>query len=184
MRNSAQNTMLAVAPPTSASGPVRFLNCESGRRAVAAWECPSGRETLPEGGKYHMGSASEPVKLRVLIVEDEALIRWAVAEALTDAGHSVTQAWDKATALRALSEAPSPDVVLLDFRLPDSNDLSLLAAIRRRSPSSAVVMMTAHGTPETIAGARAMGAYRVMAKPFDLREVEAVLVEAYRAVSH
>jgi two-component system response regulator PilR (NtrC family)/two-component system response regulator AtoC len=121
------------------------------------------------------------LKLRVLIVEDEALIRWAVTETLTDAGHAVTQSWDKATALRALSADPSPDVVLLDFRLPDSDDLSLLAAIRQESPSSAVVMMTAHGTPETIAGARALGAYHVMAKPFDVSQVEGVLVDAYHA---
>jgi DNA-binding NtrC family response regulator len=123
-------------------------------------------------------------KLHVLIVEDESLIRWAVAETLTRAGHTVTESWDAATALQALAEAPSPDVVLLDYRLPDSNDLDLLATIRRTSPSSAVVMMTAYGTPETVAGARALGAYDVMAKPFDVEEVEGVLVNAYRARTH
>jgi DNA-binding NtrC family response regulator len=124
-------------------------------------------------------------KLRVLIVEDEALIRWAVTETLTQAGHTVTESWDAATALRALSEAPAPlDVVLLDFRLPDSNDLGLLRKIRTHSPSTAVVMMTAHGTPETVEGARALGAYDVMAKPFDVRQVEPVLVDAVRARAH
>jgi len=123
-------------------------------------------------------------RLRVLIVEDESLIRWAVSETLTQAGHTVTESWDAATALRALAEAPSPDVVLLDFRLPDSNDLGLLATIRTRSPSSAVVMMTAHGTPETVAGARALGAYEVIAKPFDVGQVEGVLVDACRARTH
>jgi DNA-binding NtrC family response regulator len=121
--------------------------------------------------------------LRVLIVEDEPLIRWAVAETLTQAGHSVTESGDAATALRVLAEA-APDVVLLDFRLPDSNDLALLAAIRRQSPSSAVVMMTAHGTTETAAGAQALGVYEIMAKPFDVRRVEAVLVDACRARTH
>jgi DNA-binding NtrC family response regulator len=120
-------------------------------------------------------------KLRVLIVEDEALIRWAVAETLTRSGHTVTESSDAATALQALAEAPSPDVVLLDYRLPDSNDLGLLSTIRSKSPSSAVVMMTAYGTPETVAGARALGAYDVMAKPFDVDQVESVLVSAYHA---
>jgi DNA-binding NtrC family response regulator len=122
-------------------------------------------------------------KLRVLIVEDEPLIRWAVADTLTNAGHSVTESGDAATTLRVLAEA-APDVVLLDFRLPDSNDLALLAAIRRQSPASAVVMMTAHGTEETVVGARALGVYDIMAKPFDVRRVEGVLVDACRAHVH
>lgn len=123
--------------------------------------------------------------LRVLIVEDEGLIRWAVAEALKQAGHTVTESWDAVTAMRALTESRVPmDVVLLDFRLPDSNDLRLLAAIRRQAPSSAVVMMTAHGTPETVAGAIALGAHAVIAKPFDVNRVGAVLVDAHEARAH
>jgi DNA-binding NtrC family response regulator len=120
--------------------------------------------------------------LRVLIVEDEGLIRWAVAEALKQAGHTVTESWDAATAMRALTESRVPmDVVLLDFRLPDSNDLRLLAAIRRQAPSSAVVMMTAHGTPETVAAAVALGVHAVIAKPFDLNRVGTVLADACQA---
>jgi DNA-binding NtrC family response regulator len=98
-------------------------------------------------------------RLTVLVVEDESLIRWAVAEALRAAGHAVLEAPDAATALRIVAEAAHPvDAVLLDLRLPDSSDLSLLAAIRRQTPPTAVVMMTAHGTREEAAGARALGA--------------------------
>lgn len=119
--------------------------------------------------------------LHLLVVEDEALLRWAIVETLTGAGHAVEQAGDGATARRAITEASSPiDAVLLDFRLPDSNDLSLLADIRRLSPPTAVVMMTAHGTPETLAGARALGVYDILSKPFDVRDVERVLLEAHR----
>lgn len=119
--------------------------------------------------------------LHVLVVEDEALLRWALVETLTGAGHAVDQAGDGASARRAMTDATSPiDAVLLDFRLPDSNDLTLLADIRRLSPSTAVVMMTAHGTPETLAGARALGVYDILAKPFDLRDVERVLLDACR----
>lgn len=120
--------------------------------------------------------------LRVLIVEDETLIRWAVAEALTAAGHTVLEAPDAATALRVVDEAAEPiDAVVLDLRLPDSSDLSLLAAIRRNTPSSAVVMMTAHGTPEDAAGARALGAFEVVEKPFDVRKMERLVTAACRA---
>jgi DNA-binding NtrC family response regulator len=123
--------------------------------------------------------------LRVLVVDDELLIRWALSEILSDQGHSVTQADTGAAALRALDRADEPmDVVLLDLRLPDSDGLGLLQAIRRQSPGSAVVMMTAHGTQDIQTGARALGAYDVLAKPFDLHLVEPILVKAHRALTH
>jgi DNA-binding NtrC family response regulator len=128
-------------------------------------------------------SPPEPgTPLRVLVVEDETLIRWAVAEALTAAGHTVLEAPDAATALQVVAEAPQPlDAVLLDLRLPDSSDLSLLATIRRTTPTSAVVMMTAHGTPEDAAAARALGAFEVVEKPFDVQRLEQLVVAACRA---
>ena len=120
--------------------------------------------------------------LRVLVVDDEALIRWAVAQALTAAGHTVLEAPDAATALQIVAETPQPlDAVVLDLRLPDSSDLSLLATIRRSSPTSAVVMMTAHGTPEDAAAARALGAFEVVEKPFDVQRLEQLVVAACRA---
>ena len=123
--------------------------------------------------------------LRVLIVEDEALIRWAVVEALTAAGHSVLEAPDAATARRLMAETASPiDAVLLDLRLPDSSDLSLLAAIRRDMPVAAVVMMTAHGTREDATKAKALGAFAVIEKPFDVEQIEQVMVAACRARTH
>jgi DNA-binding NtrC family response regulator len=121
--------------------------------------------------------------LRVLLVDDEALIRWAVAETLTQAGHSVVEAGDGAAAMRAIQNAAPIDVVLLDLRLPDCDDLTLLSRIRRQSPSTAVVMMTAHGTREAAAEALALGAYEVMTKPFDVERVENVLWQAHVATT-
>ena len=128
------------------------------------------------------GAANGAIQLRVLIVEDEALIRWAVAEAFTAAGHHVLEAGDAATARRLVAEATQPlDAILLDLRLPDSNDLSLLSALRRATPTTAVVMMTAHGTQEDAANAKALGAFEVVEKPFDVHQIEQVVVAAYRA---
>src|SRR5207249_1615367 len=93
-------------------------------------------------------SEKSPI-LRVLVVDDESLIRWSIAETLADAGHTVIEAGDGATAVQALTASAEPvDAVLLDYRLPDSNDLALLANIRRLSPHSPVILMTAYGTPE------------------------------------
>jgi two-component system, NtrC family, response regulator AtoC len=121
-------------------------------------------------GKFtHM---TEKSPARVLVVDDEALIRWSLSESLADAGFEVTEAADRASALRAVSAARGEfDVVLLDFRLPDSNDLGLLGSVRQLAPKAGVIMMTAYSTPEMVQGAEALGAYRVIGKPFEVPEV-------------
>jgi DNA-binding NtrC family response regulator len=117
--------------------------------------------------------------LRVLVVEDELLIRWAIAETLGHAGHTVIEAEDGATAVQALADGAEPvDAVLLDYRLPDSDDLTLLASIRRLSPHSRVILMTAYSTPEVMKGALDLGASRVLPKPFDMHDLEPLLVNA------
>lgn len=128
-----------------------------------------------------MAPSSSP-HLRVLVVEDEALIRWSIAETLAQHGHSVVEAGDASEAVDAVQETADPiDVVLLDYRLPDSNDLGLLVTIRRMRPRAAVVMMTAFGTPEVTQGALDLGAYRVVNKPFDMHRLESLVLEASRA---
>jgi DNA-binding NtrC family response regulator len=97
-------------------------------------------------------------------------------------GHTVLEAVSASTARDAMSSTPDPiDVVFLDVRLPDSNDLGLLGEIRRRMPRSAVVMMTAYATPEVVQGALERGAYCVVSKPFDLNDVDALVRNAHRA---
>ncbi len=113
--------------------------------------------------------------LHVLVVDDEPLIRWSIAETLVAAGHQVTEAQDAASALKALADAQAPDLVLLDFRLPDSNDLGLLAEIRRIAPAATVIMMTAFGTPDITAGALKLGASRVLNKPFNMQDLEGIV---------
>jgi DNA-binding NtrC family response regulator len=117
--------------------------------------------------------------LRVLVVDDELLIRWAIAETLGAAGHTVIEAADGAAALRALSgDGHAVDAVVLDYRLPDSNDLSLLTRIRSLAPGRPVIMMSAYGTPDVVKGARDLGVYDVLSKPFDMHELEQLLVKA------
>jgi two-component system, NtrC family, response regulator AtoC len=122
--------------------------------------------------------------LRVLVVDDEALIRWSIVETLTDLGYSVVEAGNGDSALRTLDDASKPiDVILLDYRLPDSDSLTLLSTIRRITPTSQVIMMTAYGTPEVTRGALDLGAWRVMSKPFEMREMAAAVQQASGARS-
>ena len=81
-----------------------------------------------------------------------------------------------------MSNAAEPfDVALLDFRLPDSNDLTLLARLRRLSPSTQIVLMTAYGTPEVVQGALDLGVFRVVAKPLDMNDVASLVTHAHAA---
>src|SRR3954466_5962810 len=122
--------------------------------------------------------AREGPMLRILIVDDEPLIRWSLAETLAEAGHVISQAGDGAAALRALRTDPY-DVVLLDYRLPDSNSLALLASVRQIAPGSAVIMLKAHGTPDIATGALNLGAFSVMPKPFEVHEIAALVLQAH-----
>ena len=120
--------------------------------------------------------------LTVLVVDDEALLRWSLAELLRQRGHSVIEAANADHARDAITHSSEPiDVVLLDYRLPDSNDLRLLEEVRRRLPQSAVVLMTAFGTPEVMQAALDRGAYCVLNKPFDLHGVERLVTNAHQA---
>jgi DNA-binding NtrC family response regulator len=112
----------------------------------------------------------------VLIVDDEPLIRWSLRRGLTQRGHQVAEAGGATEALARLAAEPNRfDVVLLDYRLPDRQDLSLLKDIRKASPSSAVLMMTAYGEPQMRHDALALGARIVIDKPFQVSAVVALV---------
>jgi DNA-binding NtrC family response regulator len=120
--------------------------------------------------------------LRVLVIEDEALLRWSLAEHLRRSGHTVIEATTARAARAAIADSDQAiDVVFLDYRLPDSNDLSLLKEVRDRTPASGVVLMTAYGAPDVIQGALDLGAYCVVDKPFDFHGLEALAQRASRA---
>jgi two-component system response regulator AtoC len=129
-----------------------------------------------------MGDFSQLLKKspagRILVVDDEPLVRWSIAETLRAGGYDVAEAGDADSALRALIEDAPPDAVLLDLRLPDCSDLHLLETIKLIRPGMPVVLMTAFGTPELVAEARRLGAYAVLDKPFDLTALEPLLAAA------
>jgi DNA-binding NtrC family response regulator len=119
---------------------------------------------------------------RILVVDDELLIRWSLGEALTAAGYAVVEGRDAAEARQALRDQDhKPDLVVLDYRLPDSNDLGLLTTIRHEAPTVPVILMTAYGTAEVVKGALDLGAYRVVSKPFEVHDMASLVTEALAA---
>ena len=120
---------------------------------------------------------AEFFRRHVLVVDDELLIRWSVSETLADLGCDVEQAPDARTALETVTTSARPfDVVVLDLRLPDVADLSLLAALRQLLPKALLILMTAFGTPETVRDAQALGA-SVLDKPFELFDLQRLVGE-------
>ena len=117
--------------------------------------------------------------LRVLVVDDETLIRWSLSETLTDRGCVVSEAGDARGARNAICDASLAfDVAVLDLRLPDSEDLSLLQSVRQSAPDTQIILMTAFGTPDIMRRALDMGAFRVVNKPFELHELADLIEEA------
>lgn len=121
---------------------------------------PQWEISIPDAGK---------IPRRVLVVDDEPLIRWSIAETLTGLGLEVEQAGDAASALRQIIAGPPGfDVIVLDLRLPDMRDLSLLATVRQLRPEASVILMTAFGTDGVVERAISLGVQTVLHKPFAL----------------
>lgn len=118
----------------------------------------------------------------VLVVDDEPLIRWSVAESLEAAGFEVIEAGTARDALAHFGHQEGCTcVVLLDLRLPDSDDLGLLRRIRAAAPHCRIILMTAHGTQEILDEAMREGAWGVLGKPFDMARMVTLVREAAAA---
>ena len=111
----------------------------------------------------------------VLVVDDERLLRWSVAETLSTRGYEIAEATDGRSAMQEFGDGDGTDLVLLDLRLPDVSDLRLLARIREKSPHVPVILMTAFPTREIVEDASALGA-SILIKPFELDQL-AISVE-------
>jgi CheY-like chemotaxis protein len=131
----------------------------------------AGKRSTAPGSLVAEGNSAETTQkspAHILVVDDEPLVRWSVSETLSEEGYEVSEAADGASAIQALSPATHADVVLLDLRLPDCDDLHVLSAVRRLAPTTPVIVMTAYGTPESLKEAHRLGAFAVLDKPFEM----------------
>ena len=110
----------------------------------------------------------------ILVVDDEQLIRWSLTSRLADEGYRILEAETAAQAMTRCREGA--DLVLLDYRLPDSDGLSVLKHIKENYPDTLVIMLTAHSSVDNAVEAMKHGAYHYANKPFDVEEI-ALLVE-------
>lgn len=127
------------------------------------------------------GMAKTAVKnQKVLVVDDEKLIRWTLKEALRGWGYSPIEAADAASAL-SVFESEQPSLVLLDINLPDRSGLEVLCEMKRRDPQATVIMITAAFLVDNAVMSLRAGAYDFIAKPINLEELGITVRNALEA---
>jgi DNA-binding NtrC family response regulator len=112
----------------------------------------------------------------ILVVDDEALIRWSLVERLRTDGHDVVEAPTGKEALERV--AAGVDLVLLDYKLPDIDGVTVLRQIKEHDPDVIVILLTAYATVETAVEAMKIGAYHFANKPFNLDDISAMVERA------
>jgi DNA-binding NtrC family response regulator len=120
------------------------------------------------------------MKHTVLIVDDEPMIRWTLAEGLRSWGYAIVEAGTISNALAKL-DTEHPTIVLLDINLPDGSGLDALIEIRKRQPEAIVIMITSEVIVENTIAALRGGAYDFIGKPIKLEELQVTLRNAIEA---
>ena len=115
------------------------------------------------------------------VVDDEQLIRWSRTSRLADEGYRVLEAETAADALKRAREGV--DLVLLDYRLPDSDGLTVLKQIKENDPDTLVILLTAYSSVNSAVEAMRRGAYHYANKPFDLDEIVLLVEKALEATA-
>jgi DNA-binding NtrC family response regulator len=114
------------------------------------------------------------MNITVVVVDDEADIRFLVKTILEAEGCKVLEAGDGAS-LRRFFAQPAPDVVILDLKLPDASGLDLLREVKRNWPTAKVIILTGYGTAEAGEEAYKIADVFLQNKPFDGEMLKAML---------
>ena len=119
---------------------------------------------------------------RVMVVDDEKLIRWSVSERLSRKGYQVSAAESGERALEMIA-TERPEVMLLDVRLPGIDGIETLQRALVLQPEVVVVMMSAHGTVDIAVQGMKHGAVDFLTKPFPLAMLDAAVERAFAAAA-
>jgi CheY-like chemotaxis protein len=127
------------------SGGGLAIRSEVGRGTTIDLWLPAGAEAEPE--QEPVASHVPDVRpLKILLVDDEDLVRSATADMLAEAGHTVHQAHSGAGALSIFENDPTYDVVVTDYAMPLMSGAALIRKLRERSPSTAALLITGYAS--------------------------------------
>ncbi len=114
---------------------------------------------------------------KILIVDDEPFNIKILGHEVTDRGYAIETANDGREALRKV-ESTRPDLMILDYMMPDQSGLDVLKELRKRGNDTPVVMITAYGTVERAVEAMKEGAYDFITRPFEPDHIALVVQKA------
>src|SRR6516162_751493 len=117
---------------------------------------------------------------KVLIVDDERLVRWSLRQKCEEWGYVVLEADSGQAALR-LAERENPDLVLLDVRLPDLTGIEVLDQLKKQGESPTVIMITADPQLDDVKVSLKLGACDFVGKPIDFDELQLSMQDALEA---
>ncbi|GBC80960.1 Transcriptional regulatory protein ZraR [bacterium HR10] len=115
--------------------------------------------------------------IRILIVDDEAIVRESLGNWLREEGYTVDVAGSGKETLQKLAES-SYDIFLIDIKMPGMDGLQLQRRIREIAPEASIIIMTAYASVETAVEAMKQGAYDYIVKPFDPDQLEHIIRNA------
>ncbi len=120
--------------------------------------------------------------LRILVIEDDALIRGVLSRILQACGYAVTQATDGPTGLGVCREQ-GPDLVLTDLQMPGMNGIEVITQLHAFAPNLPVIVMSAEvrsGDLDPLGDAKRLGVAGVLAKPFNREALTQLVATALR----
>ena len=120
------------------------------------------------------------MKNKILIVDDEKLMRMSLEDKLTKEGFTVTSYSNAVEALKSL-QSTNYDAVISDMRLPKMDGIEFLKETKKTSPDTVVIIMTAYGSIENAVTAMKEGAHDYVTKPFSLEEL---IIKLKKAIKH
>jgi len=121
-------------------------------------------------------------KAKILVIDDEKLIRWSLHEKFSKEGFAVITAESGLKGLELFTEE-QPDIVLLDIHLPDIYGIDVLESMKKENPNAVVIMVTAFGDIETAIKAIKFGAYDFVEKPFNFEKLKILIGKALETCS-
>jgi len=117
-----------------------------------------------------------------MIVDDERLVRWSLRQKCEEWGYRVVEADSGGPALK-LAQHESPDLVLLDVRMPDLTGIEVLDQLKKSGAARAVIMITADPQLDDVKAALKLGAYDFVGKPVDFDELHVTIKNALEATN-
>src|SRR5438552_2260895 len=132
----------------------------------------------PKSGSRWEGTVQVMAQKSILVADDDASIRSLLKQLLTDEGYSITEAATGTEVVAQVGES-SPDLVIMDVRMPELDGIEALPKVKTASPKTSVLIMTAFGSSNAAIKAMELGAFDYITKPFELDKISHTVKRAF-----